>query len=199
MNICPTQFLEKLTLPNLLTGFRFIAAPFLLGLAWNGHGVAFLSLLAVSFLTDVLDGFAARLTGQTSCFGARLDSGADLITYLCFAFGSWWLWRDIVHREDIYVYIITACYLLPVAVGVVKFNSYAIYHTRTAKLAAVCIIPAAYCLFLGGPAWPFRVAVFIYVAAAIEEIVITLLLPKPQLDVRSLFEVLQHRNKHLNR
>ena len=28
------------------------------------------------------------------------------------------------------------CYLLPVAVGVVKLNSYAIYHTRTAKLAA---------------------------------------------------------------
>ena len=35
-----------LTLPNLLTGFRFVAAPGLLWLAWQGYGIAFMILLS---------------------------------------------------------------------------------------------------------------------------------------------------------
>ncbi|MFZ2313365.1 MAG: CDP-alcohol phosphatidyltransferase family protein, partial [Methylobacter sp.] len=73
---------SRLTLPNLLTGFRFVAAPVLLWLAWHGHGIAFMILLAVAFLSDMLDGLAARLTGQVTQFGATLDSWADVINYL---------------------------------------------------------------------------------------------------------------------
>ncbi|MDD1641346.1 MAG: CDP-alcohol phosphatidyltransferase family protein, partial [Methylococcaceae bacterium] len=54
---------SRLTLPNLLTGFRFVAAPGLLWLAWQGHEIAFMILLAIAFLTDLLDGLVARLTG----------------------------------------------------------------------------------------------------------------------------------------
>ena len=183
----------KLTLPNLLSGFRFIAAPVLLWLAWHGYGNAFLALLAITFLTDVLDGLAARLTGQVTQFGAMLDSWADLITYLTIGFGTWWLWRDIVHREDIYVYMIIACYLIPAAVGIIKFGKSTSYHTWASKLAAVSIGLTLYVLFLGGPAWPIRAAVFIYVIAAIEEIAITIMLPELRTNVRSIREVLAHR------
>jgi len=58
----------QINLANLLTGFRFVAAPGLLWLAWQGHGIAFMILLAIAFLTDLLDGLAARLTGQVSQF-----------------------------------------------------------------------------------------------------------------------------------
>jgi len=79
---------ELLTVPNLLTCFRFACAPVLLILAWQGHPVAFLSLLAAGFLSDALDGAIARLTGQTTQLGAMLDSSADVTTYVVVAISA---------------------------------------------------------------------------------------------------------------
>ncbi len=183
------QIHPRLTLPNLLTGFRFFAAPILLWLAWFGYGNAFLSLLAVAFLTDALDGVTARLTQQVTDFGAKLDSWADLLTYLAIGFGTWWLWRDIVHREDIYVYMIIACFLVPAIVSHIKFGSHTFYHTWLSKLAAASIALSIYPLFLVDTAWPFRLAVFIYVVSAIEHIAITIMLSKPHANIGSIIEL----------
>jgi len=181
---------SRLTLPNMLTGFRFIAAPGLLWLAWQGHEFAFMALLAVAFLTDLLDGMAARLTGQVSEFGATLDSWADVIIYLTIAVGCWWLWPDVVQREFIYVSMIVASCLLPAIVGFGKFGRFTSYHTWSVKFAAAAMGLTLYVLFFGGPAWPFRIAAVLCLGAAIEEIIITILLPKPASDVRSLWDVI---------
>jgi CDP-diacylglycerol--glycerol-3-phosphate 3-phosphatidyltransferase len=182
---------SKLTLPNLLTGFRFVAAPGLLLLAWYGHGIAFMALLAIAFLTDLLDGLAARLTGQVSQFGATLDSWADVITYLTIAICCWWLWPEIVHRELIFVGLIVASCLLPAIAGFSKFGGFTSYHTWGVKIAAASMGLSLYVLFLGGPAWPFRLAAVICILAAIEEIVLTLLLSEPESNVRSVLDVLK--------
>jgi len=182
---------SKLTLPNMLTGFRFVAAPVLLWLAWQGYGVAFMILLAVAFLTDLLDGLAARLTGQVSPFGATLDSWADVIIYLTIAIGCWWLWPDVVYRELIFVDLIVASCLLPAFAGFSKFGRFTSYHTWGVKIAAASMGLTLYVLFLGGPAWPFRLASVICILAALEEITLTLLLSEPESNVRSVWDVLK--------
>ena len=182
---------SRLTLPNLLTGFRFVAAPALLWLAWENHGIAFMGLLAIAFLTDLLDGLAARLTGQESQFGATLDSWADVITYLTIAISCWWLWPNIVRRELVYVIMIVASCLLPALAGFSKFGRFTSYHTWGVKLAALSMGLSLYIWFLGGPAWPFRVAAVICILAAIEEIALTLILPEPESNVRSIWDVLK--------
>jgi phosphatidylglycerophosphate synthase len=182
---------SKLNLPNLLTGFRFIAAPVLLWLAWNGHGIAFMGLLAVAFLTDMLDGMVARLTGQVTQFGATLDSWADVITYLTIALCCWWLWPEIVRRELFYVGLIIASCLLPALAGILKFGRFTSYHTWGVKVAAASMGLTLYILFLYGLAWPFRIAAVICIVAAIEEIIITLLLHKPESNLRSVWDVLK--------
>jgi phosphatidylglycerophosphate synthase len=182
---------SRLTLPNLLTGFRFVAAPGLLWLAWQGHGIAFMILLAIAFLTDLLDGLAARLTGQVSQFGATLDSWADVITYLTIAIGCWWLWPDVVRRELIFVGLIVASCLLPAFAGFCKFGCFTSYHTWGVKIAAASMGLSLYVLFLGGPALPFRVAAVICILAAIEEIALTWLLSEPESNVRSAWDVLK--------
>lgn len=189
---------SRLTLPNLLTGFRFVAAPVLLWLAWHGYGIAFMALLAVAFLTDLLDGMAARLTGQVSEFGATLDSWADVITYLTIALCCWWLWPDMVRRELLYVGMIVASCLLPAFVGIYKFGRFTSYHTWGVKLAAGSMGLTLYVMFLGGPVWPFQVAAVICILAAIEEIIITLLLPEPESNLRSVWDVLK-RSARFNR
>jgi phosphatidylglycerophosphate synthase len=188
---------SRLTLPNLLTGFRFVAAPGLLWLAWQGHGIAFMILLAFAFLSDLLDGLAARLTGQVSQFGATLDSWADVITYLTIAIGCWWLWPDVVYREQVFVGLIVASCLLPAFAGFGKFGRFTSYHTWGVKIAAASMGLSLYVMFLGGPAWSFRLAAIICILAAIEEIALTLLLSEPESNVRSVWDVLKRsvRNK----
>ena len=182
---------SRLTLPNLLTGFRFVAAPGLLWLAWEGHGIAFMILLAFAFFSDLLDGLAARLTGQVTQFGATLDSWADVISYLTIAIGCSWLWPDVVHRELFFVVLIVASCLLPAFAGFSKFGCFTSYHTWGVKIAAASMGLSLYVLFFGGPAWPFRVAAVICILAAIEEIVLTVLLSEPESNVRSVWDVLK--------
>ena len=187
---------SKLNLPNLLTGFRFVAAPALLWLAWHNYSVAFMALLAVAFATDLLDGMIARLTGQVTAFGAILDSWADVITYLTIALCCWWLWPEIVSRERLYVGLIVASCLLPALVGGCKFGRFTSYHTWAVKIAAAAMGSTLYILFLGGPPWPFRIAAVMCAIAAVEEIIITLFLPEPESNLRSLWHVLQCSAQH---
>lgn len=191
MNPISTTKDPKLTLPNCLTGFRFIAAPILLWLAWQGHEWLFMSLLALSFLSDLLDGYVARLMEQVSPFGARLDSWADVVIYLTIALGSWWLWPTIVRHEQLYVGLFLASCLLPALVGFLKFGCFTSYHTWAVKIAAASMGLSLYLLFLGGIAWPFRIAGIISILAALEEIGITLLLTIPISNVRSIWFLLK--------
>ena len=189
---------SKLTLPNLLTGFRFVAALGLLWLAWHSYGIAFMMLLALAFLTDLLDGLAARLTGQVSQFGAMLDSWADVVTYLTTAIGCWWLWPEVVYRELIFVVLMVSSCLLPAVVGFSKFGCFTSYHTWGVKIAAASMGLSLYVLFFGGPAWPFRLAAIICILAAVEEIALTFLLSESESNVRSIWNVLK-RSEHNNR
>lgn len=182
---------SKLTLPNLLTGFRFVAAPVLLWMAWHDYPIAFMGLLAITLASDLLDGVAARLTGQVTQFGATLDSWADVITYLTIALCCWWLWPDVVSRELFYVGLIVASCLLPALAGILKFGQFTSYHTWAVKVAAAAMGLTLYVLFLGGPTWPFRMAAVMCIVAAIEEILITWLLPEPESNLRSVWDVLK--------
>jgi phosphatidylserine synthase len=178
-----------MTLANLLTCFRFASAPVLLWLAWHGYGVTFLVLLGAAFLTDACDGIVARWTGTVSQFGARLDSWADMVNYCTIALGSWWLWPEMLMRESIFATIIVLSYLLPALVGIIKFGTFTSYHTWTVKCAAVAVGLSLYILFLGGTAWPFRVAAFISMIAATEEISISMIAPEPYSNVSSIWDV----------
>ena len=184
---------SRLTLPNLLTGFRFIAAPGLLWLAWHGYAVAFMILLALGFLSDLLDGMVARWLGQVSEFGATLDSWADVINYLTIAVCCWWLWPTIFAQEWVYVAMVVGSCILPALAGFSKFHCFTSYHTWSVKLAAACMGFSLYIMFFGGPLWPFQMAAWLCMLAAIEEILITLLLSQPISNVRSLWHLLKQR------
>ena len=69
-----------LNLPNILTLLRIAAIPVLvlfahLGSPWGNWGAA--ALFGAAALTDLLDGWLARRSGQTTVFGAFLDPVAD--------------------------------------------------------------------------------------------------------------------------
>ncbi|WP_295883658.1 CDP-alcohol phosphatidyltransferase family protein [uncultured Thiohalocapsa sp.] len=185
--------LHRWRLPNLLSASRLVAAPVLLLLALQGHREAFLWLLAVAFFTDAIDGTLARLTGQASRFGAMLDSWADVAVYAAVAVSMLLLWPELVRREGLAFGAVVASFVVPALVGLVRFRRFTSYHTRLVKLAVAATAAGLFLLLLDLAAWPFRIAAVLAVLAALEEVVITLLLAEERSNVSSLLEVLRTR------
>lgn len=84
-------------LPNLLSGFRLLAAPLAAWAILADHDSLALALFAAAGFSDLADGFVARRWGFTSRFGAWLDPVADkLLMLFCFlalgAIGAAPLW-----------------------------------------------------------------------------------------------------------
>jgi CDP-diacylglycerol--serine O-phosphatidyltransferase len=72
-----------LTLGNGVCGLASIAVTTSIALPWTAQDQLFVAGLLVfgGMLFDALDGSAARMTGQSSEFGAQLDSLCDAITF----------------------------------------------------------------------------------------------------------------------
>jgi len=176
-------------IPNLISLLRLSMAPVLLWLGWYNYSHTVLVVLVVSFASDVLDGYLARRLGQTSDLGARLDSVADFAIYLTIPLVGWWLWPSIMRREAPYFIALIASTILPPIIGYYKFRTVTSYHTWAAKLAAFCVGSSVILLFVGWLPWLFRLATPVSVYAALEEIAITLVLPKSHSNVPSFWHI----------
>lgn len=183
-------------LPNIITLIRLALSPVLVFIAWRGYPYLFISLLAFCFFTDALDGYIARTWNLQTKLGAKLDSLADFIIYLTIPLCAWLLWPEVICREMYYVIAILLSILLPVFSGIVKFGVYPSYHTICTKFAAIVMAIASILLFSGGSSLLFHIAVFVCVIAAVEEILITCFLSKPQSDVSSLYHVLKAKKRN---
>jgi len=177
--------------PNALSFLRLLLAPVLLALAWNGQAKFFFYLLLGSLLTDALDGWIARKLNQTSELGARLDSWADMLTFLSLPFAGWWLRPDIVRQESVYLSVGIGFYLLAPACGWLKFRRLPSYHTWLAKAAAVVFALVVIVIFAGGPGWPLRIAMPLVVLACVEEILMTCVLREWRANIPTLRHALQ--------
>lgn len=106
------------TIPNVLSFFRLaLIPPFLALLVTHQYGWAVL-VVAVSSLTDFVDGFVARHFNQVSRLGQLLDPAADRLFILITLLGlgwigvlPWWFVAAIIARD-----------LLLVVLGVVLAN-----------------------------------------------------------------------------
>ena len=73
---------KTFTIPNILSFYRLISFPVLLYFVVNKIEKVFVVLLIINLVTDILDGFIARKFNMQTELGARLDSIADIGTYI---------------------------------------------------------------------------------------------------------------------
>jgi len=177
-------------IPNLLSSFRLIVAPFLLVIAWQDRPKLFLVILAVSLLSDAIDGFIARRLKVTSKTGAKLDSWGDFVTYLTVAICAWWLWPEIMQREALFIVTGIIFFILPALAGFIKFKRLPCYHTWAAKILAVLTCLAIYILFITDIGWPFRCAIILQCFVSIEEMAITLWLKEQRYNIPSFWHLI---------
>lgn len=186
---------KALTIPNQISILRIILAPLLLLAAFADQPLLFLALFIVSLLSDALDGFLARRLHLVSEWGAQLDSWGDVATYLVVPPGVWLLWPALVRQERVAIILGITGFLVPIFLGFIKFKRLTSYHTWATKGAAILLGFAAPPLLLGGPAWPFRLAIVIFLLAEMEEVAITIRLSAWQANIPSLWHLRRLRSR----
>ena len=183
-----------LNIPNSLSLFRIIAAPFLLLSGWFDMPNLFFILFGLMLLSDVLDGIIARILDQTSDLGARLDSYGDILTYLTTPLAAWWLWPDVIKEELYYIIAAIIIYISPAVFALVKFGKLSSYHTWITKLSAV-LMSAGVVMLLGFENnLLFHIAIYFLVIEMVENIVITIILSKQKSDIHSIWHAWKERD-----
>ena len=98
---------ELITIPNLLSLFRLIMIPVYIVIYANGSYFVSAAILAVSCLTDMIDGKIARKFNMVTAIGKILDPLADKATQfsliLCLSLDHpvlWWLVGCFVIKES---------------------------------------------------------------------------------------------------
>ena len=180
------------SIANLLSFLRLSLVPALVWLALEGYAEWFLAVLAVSLMSDILDGYLARKLNQVSDFGAKLDSWGDSLTYAGMIFGLYQIWPAIFTEQKAYLLSATLSFIIPLMFALKKFGEYPSYHTWGAKVAAVLIAPAYYMLILIDADTWFRMVILFYLLVAAEEILITLILKSPATNVGSAWRLIRH-------
>jgi cardiolipin synthase len=174
---------------NSITLYRLLAAPFLLYLIFTHQENLFKWLLGVSFFTDAIDGFLARKYRVTSIMGAKLDSIADDFTVMVGVIGLFVLKPQFINNEIIWLAIIFVLFLVQIILALVRYGALTSYHTWLAKLAAICQgIFLILSFFMPEPNRAlFYIAIAITGLELVEEIVLTLLIPKWRANVKGLY------------
>lgn len=180
-------------IPNILSLFRIISAPFLLLAGWFDMPTLFFILFGLMLLSDALDGIIARMLNQTSELGARLDSYGDILTYMSTPLAAWWLWPDVVKEELHYIIAAIVIYILPAVFALLKFGKLASYHTWITKISAV-LMSAGVVMLLGFENnLLFHIAIYFLVIEMVENIAITFMISKQKSDIHSIWHAWKER------
>lgn len=182
--------------PNLLSGARIALGPAALMTAIGGSRPWFLGLLAAALATDALDGFLARRLNAFSDFGRKLDSAADYLTMVTGLAGIALLWPAEVRRELPWIVTGLAAFFAVIVYGFVRLGRAPCYHTWLAKLGVVGTALSLIPLLSGGTALPFHIMIVVEVIGAVEEMIITSLVPSHTGEMPTVWHALRLRREN---
>ena len=184
----------KLNIADYFSLYRFVAVPVIVVCIVLHARVLTAILLLISFITDAIDGYLARKKNIVTKRGAKLDSYGDLLT-LAVGLAAFIVFETDFFLRHLTVFIIACCFFaLQILIAVIRFKQVTSYHTYLAKTTAVFL---ALFLVITPLAGPIRILYYITailgIAEAIEEIVITLMLKKPEENVKGIYWLLKER------
>jgi cardiolipin synthase (CMP-forming) len=164
---------------NLVAAARAVLAAALLVTAFVGLTRAFVAALALSLVGALAGSSLAPVLGRPSRWGARLEPWAAAVAIASVPLGSTWLRPELAHSDALTYWGLVAAIAVPIIFAFIKYGTVSGYRARAARIAACVVMGAAALLFAGGPMWPLRLATALLAVAALEEIAIIALLPRP--------------------
>ena len=185
-------------LPALLVAFRFVCGPLLFIDARDGEIGSWFALVFVSaLLSDVFDGVIARRLGVATEKLRVADSWTDGWFCLWIFACLWMARRDTLLDFAPLLTLSFALDWLGLLAAFVKYRRVPAYHSYLTKAAGAMLFFAVMLLIFNHRVLVVP-ALCVAIAAHIERLLITLLLPRWTHDVSTVFKAWQLKNQEHN-
>jgi len=183
---------EKITIPNLLSFYRIISFPILLYFLINHIENIFVILLVINLITDILDGFIARKFNMQTEFGARLDSIADIGTYILAILGIFEFKLNDFSPHLISFTVFLSLFALSNILSLIKFKRFPSLHLYSWKIGGYIQGGFFFVLFVFG----FNIYFYYFmitwgILAFLEHIIIQLTISEMKSNLKGLYWVLK--------
>jgi cardiolipin synthase len=182
---------------NGITLWRILMAPLVIYLAFSRHQDLFKWFLAMSFLTDAVDGYLARKYRVTSTRGAILDSIGDDLTVGAAIVGMLVFNMNFIREQLPLLLIMTFLYLAQISMALIRYHKMTSFHSCLDKLAA--ILQGVFLIlffFLPRPVYIlFYITASVTILDLLEEIALVIALPRWESNVKGLYWVIKRKQR----
>lgn len=184
-----------LTIPNILSLYRLASAPVVLVLIALGYYNAFVIIFIINQLSDILDGFIARRFNQQTEIGARLDSYADIGSYVLAFFAILKFHADLFTDYGYWLVGFFGIYALQIVICRLRYRQW-VAGLHLYSLKATGYIQGTFLVVLfayGFIDWFFYGMLIFGSLAELEAISINLLSSVPIVNAKGLYWVLKEK------
>lgn len=180
------------TIPNLLSLYRLLMFPFILYWAIGEQEQLFSIFIVVNLITDVLDGWIARRFNMQTDFGARLDSIADLGTYIAAIVGIFFFkasdFQPYLGSFLVFIFLLCFAHIL----SLIKFRRLPSLHLYSWKIGGYIQGAFFFVLFTVGFYPVLYWGMILWgILAFCEHIAIQLIIPEMRSNAKGLYWVLK--------
>ena len=181
-------------IPNFLSFYRLLMFPYILYLGITRQEQLFAILLTISLITDILDGLIARVFKMQTELGARLDSIADLGTYITAIVGVFVFkasdFHSVIGSFSVFISFIAFTHIL----SLIKFGRLPSLHLYSSKIGGYIQGAFFIILFIFGFYPLFYYIMIVWgILAECEHIIIQFMIEKMQSNAKGLYWVLKSK------
>jgi cardiolipin synthase (CMP-forming) len=181
---------NRFTVPNLLSFYRLLAIPLVIWTLFVENRNLFISLISINLITDILDGYIARKFEMCTEFGARLDSLADIGTFLLSIAGFLVFEKTFVTNHAMAFLILFGLYFTAQILSLVKFKRTTSFHLYSNKFSGYVQGIFIFTFFVFGYSnWYFYFMITVGCLAELEVLIVVLTLPKIMSNAKSIFHL----------
>ena len=132
-----------------------------------------------------------------SVLGSKIDSIADDLTIVVAIAGVIVFKPEFLRQEITLIILLLALFILQTILAFIRYGTISSFHTYAAKMAA--ILQGVFLLlvfFLPGPVYMlFYITAIVTIIDLLEEIILVLMLPQWEANVKGLYWVMKKKNQ----
>jgi cardiolipin synthase len=182
------------TIPNYLSFYRLISFPLILWFILSGQEKLFVIFYCINLSTDVWDGFIARRFKQETKFGARLDSLADIGSFILAYVAIFTYKMEVIGDHIWLLYLFVAMYILVEVISFIRFKKYHSLHLYSKKIGGYLQGTFLFVMFaFRFYDWFYFIALGWGILTFVEEILVIIFMDKMKSNVKGLYWVLNNK------
>lgn len=184
-----------LNIPNILSLYRIIVFPVIIFSLIVKNEPLFAWLICISLTTDILDGWIARTFNMQTEIGAKLDSIADIGTYIGALSGVFVFKSAAIQPYILSFQVFIALFVFSHVLSLIKFGCFPSLHLYSWKIGGYIQGFFFATLFVFGfyPAF-YIVMVSWGIASFLEHIMIQLIIKEMRTNAKGLYWILKGKS-----